>query len=53
MTIEEAKKFSRNQPYWASRNMVKALQMHPWLNTDEENERLQAAKLVLRAKNEK
>ena len=46
MTIEEAKKISGNQPYWALRNMVKALQMHPWLNTEEETKRLHAAKLV-------
>ena len=28
--------------------MVKALSMHPWLNTAEENARLEAAKLVLK-----
>lgn len=53
MTIEEAKKICGNSPYWALRNQVKALQMLPWLNTDEDNKRLQAAKLILRAKNEK
>ena len=53
MTIQEAKKICGNSPYWALRNQVKALQMLPWFNTDEDNKRLQAAKLVLRAKNEK
>jgi len=47
MTLEQAKKIVGNQPRWALKNMVKALNMHSWLNTPEENERLQAAKIVL------
>ena len=47
MTIEEAKKITGNQPVWALKNMIKALSMMAVLNSDEENKRLQAAKIVL------
>lgn len=51
MTYEEAKKIVGNQPAWALKNMVKALQMFGgYMNTPEENLRLQAAKIVLRGK---
>ena len=33
------------QPANALDNMIKALSMHPWLNTEKENVRLEAAKL--------
>ena len=48
MTFEQAKKIIGNQPKWAIKNMVKALNIHPWLNTAEEKKRLQAAKIVLK-----
>ena len=48
MTIEEAKKIVGNQPTWALKNMVKALNMLTWLNTAEDLERLAAAKIVLK-----
>ena len=48
MTIEEAKKIVGNQPTWALKNMVKALQMLPALNTAEDEIRLIAAKIVLK-----
>jgi hypothetical protein len=48
MTLEEAKKIVGNQPTWALKNMVKALNMLPWLNTAEDKERLVAAKIVLK-----
>ena len=48
MTLAEAKKIVGNQPRWAIKNMVKALSMHSWHNTLEENERLAAGKLVLK-----
>ena len=51
MTIEEAKKIAGNQPVWALKNMIKALSMMSVLNTDEENRRLQAAKIVLKHSN--
>lgn len=47
MNLSEAKKITGNQPTWALKNMVKALSMHSWLNTPEENERLAAAQIIL------
>jgi hypothetical protein len=40
--------YLKGQPTWALRNMVKALSMHSWLNTDEQNERLVKARLLLK-----
>ena len=51
MNLSEAKKITGNQPTWALKNMVKALSMHSWINTPEENERLAAAQLILSKKN--
>ena len=48
MNLIEAKKIVGNQPTWALKNMVKALQMLPWRNTAEDELRLQAAKIVLK-----
>jgi hypothetical protein len=48
MTREEAKKITGNQPIWALKNMAKALSMCPWLNTAEEDRRLEAAKVLLK-----
>ena len=53
MNLIEAKKIVGNQPTWALKNMVKALQMLPWRNTTEDELRLQAAKVVLRERNKK
>ena len=53
MSIEEAKKIVGNQPTWALKNMVKALQMLPWRNTVEDEQRLIAAKIVLKERNKK
>ena len=47
MTYSEATKIIGNQPRWALKNMIKALSLHSWLNTDEDNERLAAAKIVI------
>ena len=43
------------RPTWELKNMVKALSLHSWLNTPEEDERLRMAKLELkrRARNDK
>lgn len=49
MTLDEAKRIVGNQPHWALQNMVKALQMLPWLNTAEDETRLKAARMVLRS----
>lgn len=48
MTYEEAKRIVGNQPSWALRNMVKALKIHSWLNTEDDKQRLKAAQVVLR-----
>ena len=53
MKLEEAKKIVGNQPTWALKNMVKALNMLPWRNTAEDLERLTAAKIVLKERNKK
>ena len=42
-----------NQGGVALRNMVKALQLFPFMNTPAENERLAAAKRILRATGKK
>ena len=47
MEYHEAKKIMGNQPTRAIKNMVKALKLHPWLNTESDKERLQAGKIVL------
>jgi len=39
-----------HRPIWELRNMAKALSFFPWLNTDAENERLEACKVLLKAK---
>lgn len=48
MTYSEAKKICGKQPTWALRNMIKALSLHPWLNTASDDKRLEAAKLILK-----
>lgn len=48
MTYDQALKIVGKQPRWALRAMVKALKIHPWLNTEEENERLSAGIMVLK-----
>jgi len=53
MTTNEAWKIVGNQPKWAIKNMVKALSMHSWSNSNEENLRLQAGKICLRTNNPK
>ena len=53
MNLIEAKKIVGNQPTWALQNMVKALKMLPWRNTAEDEQRLIAAKVILRERNKK
>jgi|TARA_R110002020_G_scaffold284248_1_gene499856 hypothetical protein len=50
MTLEQAQRIVGKQPRWAIKNMVFALQLAPWLNTEIENERLQAGKLILKTR---
>jgi hypothetical protein len=46
----QAIKLTGNQPSWALKNMVKALQMHSWLNTEIENQRLEAGLFLMKGK---
>ena len=46
MTKEEALKIIGRQPMWAIHNMILALEMSPWLDTSDEDKRLQAAKVL-------
>ena len=48
MTYNEARKIVGKQPRWALKNMVKALGMHPWANTAADEERLEAALIILK-----
>lgn len=48
MNNSEAWKIIGNQPKWAIRNMITALEMCSLMNTDEEAERLKAARIVRR-----
>jgi len=49
MTYQEAKKIVGNQPISAIKNMVEVLSwpVSKFLNTDKDNERLQAGKIVI------
>jgi predicted ATPase len=40
------------RPTWELKNMVKALSMHPWLNTTEETHRLETSKQELARRNQ-
>jgi hypothetical protein len=51
MTLQEAKELIGNQDTVSLRNMVKALNMMTWKNTPEDWQRLEAAKVVLKARN--
>lgn len=53
MNKHEAWKIIGNQPRWAIRNMIKALELpiSRFLNTDEDNQRLAAARIALRTVN--
>ena len=50
MTYQEADAIVGRQPTFALRNMAKALRMCPWLNTANDEKRLQAALIVLGAR---
>jgi hypothetical protein len=51
MNFQEAKELVGNQDTTSLRNMVKALNMLPALNSAEDWQRLEAAKVVLKARN--
>jgi len=48
MNLEKAKYMCGNHPTWVLRNMIRALSSMNLLNTEEENLRLEAAKIVLK-----
>lgn len=48
MNLQEARYLVGNQPTWALRNMVKALHIMPWLNTEDDKKRLEAAEYLLK-----
>lgn len=48
VTREESKAMWSKRPSWELRNMVKALYMLPWLNTEEEVERRTIAEEILK-----
>jgi hypothetical protein len=50
MTVERAKEILGDRAEWELSNMKKALSMLQLLNTDEENERLEAIKVILKTK---
>jgi hypothetical protein len=51
MNLQEAKELIGNQDTTSLRNMIKALNMLTALNTPEDWQRLEAAKVVLKARN--
>jgi len=51
MTVKQAWAIIGNQPTWAIRNMIKALELLPALNTAQDNERLAAAKIAIKNPN--
>jgi hypothetical protein len=51
MNLEEAKNIVGNQDSVSLRNMIRALEMLPLLNTAEDDQRLIAGKIVLKARN--
>ena len=53
MNLDEAKAIVGNQPTFALRNMIKALDMLPWLNTAADVERQAAARVVLASRRAK
>jgi hypothetical protein len=48
MNINEARSLVGNRPIWELKVMVKALNLLPLLNTAEDNQRLEAAQLILK-----
>lgn len=48
MTKEQARAIIGNRANWEIQAMRRALAMHQWLNTPEENKRLQACKVLLK-----
>lgn len=52
MSKSEAKEIVGNRATWELKNMKKALSSFPILNSEEENKRLEAVKIVLKERKE-
>ena len=50
MTIDQARAIAGNYARWELSAIKKALSLLQWLNTEEEKQRLEAVKILLRAK---
>jgi hypothetical protein len=50
MTPKEAKEILGDRPHWELLNMKKALSLMPLFNSEEDNLRLEAIKVMLRSK---
>jgi hypothetical protein len=50
MSIDTARMILGRRPEWELRAIVRALSIHRFLNTPEEEARLKAARILLRAK---
>lgn len=50
MTLEQARAILGDRAKWELTNMIKALSMFPFLNSDEDNQRLKAARIMRRSK---
>jgi hypothetical protein len=50
MNLEEARALIGNQPTWALKNMKKALNMLPLLNTPQDLLNLEACKVILKSR---
>jgi len=48
MTLDQARDIIGNRARWEIRAIARALSLHQWLNTPEENQRLKAARLILK-----
>ena len=48
MNLEEAKEILGDRATWELKNMKRALSSMPILNTDEDNQRLEAVKVMLK-----
>ena len=53
MELQEARNILGDRATWELRNMKKALEMIPFFNTQEEDERLEAVKIELKERNRK
>jgi hypothetical protein len=48
MTLDQARDIIGNRAQWEIQAIARALSLHPWINTPQENQRLKAARVILR-----